>query len=283
MRHLPIALAILAACTGGPTTNTTGPSDLASLPSLDAEPAEDPPDAAVPRPDADPVDADPADAGALDAAAERPAYCPPRGAGLLEVTGTPASPYFVHHPLAEAAATVVFVPGADGARDIVTDFIWPRWLANGRGVERVRVAVPYTTDGNIVDEGERLVALADELLLCFGGDPARVHLGGTSNGGLTAFATMLRAGDTFASLMGAPGAFEVPPSDGALRAALEGKRVLLAVGALDSALWRDAARALERRLVALGIAATRVELPGQGHILAPGFDATLFYDHWLAP
>lgn len=282
MRHIPIVLAVLACgCTSAPRTNSPGTSDAAASPSPDAETDVGRLDAARPSADAD--DANPVDAGSPDASAERPAYCPPPSAGLQEVTGTPASPYFVHHPSAEAEATVVFVPGADGARDIVTDFIWPRWLASGQGVERARVAVPYTTDGDIVDEGARLVVLAEELLLCFGGDPTRVHLGGTSNGGLTAFAAMLSSGATFASLMGAPGAFEVPPSDEALRAALLGKRVLLVVGALDSAVWRNAARALQQRLVGLGITATHVELPGEGHILEPGFDATLFYDHWLAP
>lgn len=247
-----------------------GPTDLAPT---DAEPA----DAAVG--DVAPADGRPS----LDLGQpERPEYCPAAAAGLQDVVGTPASPYFVHHPTAEGAqTTVVFLPGADGSRMISAQFIWSRWLANGVGVDRVRVVVPYTADGDLLDEGDRVVAVAQEVVACFGGDPGRVHLGGTSNGGLAAFSTMLRRPEAFASLLGAPGAFERAPSDAELLSAFRGKATFLAAGTLDSNTWRGAARALHQRMGSLGLRSEHVELTGEGHILSVGFDSTLFYRFWL--
>jgi predicted esterase len=235
---------------------------------------------------AEPDGGEVADAGFPDAGFDAgvPAFCPAAAAGLQEVTGTPASPYFVHHPSAPGpgSPTVVFVPGADGSRDITTDFIWPLWLANGARLDELRVLIPYTSDGDITDETARFAEVAAEALQCFGGDPSHVHLAGTSNGGLAAFRAMLEHPEPFATLLGAPGAFEVPPSDEALRQALQGKSVLLCVGELDDRSWRGAASSLNARLLQLGIDSALRELPGQGHILEASFDESLFFDFWLA-
>jgi predicted esterase len=281
MRAWPISL-VLCACSSGSPLGPNGAGDLGDPPphgdatSWVVDAAET---------DADPVDAEVPDHGAAPdlGAAERPAYCPPAAAGLQDVVGTPAAPYLVHHPGASGAeATVVFLPGADGSRMISTQFIWPRWLANGSGVDRVRVVVPYTNDGDLLDEGQRVAAVAAEVVACFGGDPGRVHLAGTSNGGLAAFGTMLQHPGSFASLLGAPGAFERAPSDAALIAAFTGKAIFLAVGAEDSNRWRAAAENLHQRMLALGVRSEHLELVGEGHILSEGFDSTAFYNFWLA-
>jgi len=47
------------------------------------------------------------------------------------------------------------------------------------------------------------------VLACYGGDPTEVHLAGTSNGGLAAFALMTVHPEYFATLLGVPGAFPV--------------------------------------------------------------------------
>jgi pimeloyl-ACP methyl ester carboxylesterase len=145
---------------------------------------------------------DSTDAGALDAG-QPPgtgSICGAGASGLHDVTGTPAGPYLVHHPTTGRVPkhTVIFLPGGDGSKDLSEEFIWPLWLANGRGVDEVRVVIPYTADGDLGDEQERIVAIAAEVLGCFGGDPAHVHLAGTSMGGLAAFETMKRQPAPFA-------------------------------------------------------------------------------------
>lgn len=287
MRTSPIVLWLLSSlgCVTGQEPWDPGPAPVELDAAVPADGGEGDGSGAADLGPSEAPDVGPADAGqAEDAGRPRPNWCPEVSTdpGLQEVTGTPASPYLVHHPASgEPAATVVFAPGADGSKMIATQFIWPRWLSRGSGVERVRVVVPYTNDGNFLDEGPRLWAIGVEVLHCFGGDPDQVHLGGTSNGGLTAFGAMLEPGHHFASLLGAPGLFSRRPSDQALLSALTGKRVLLAVGAEDTAAWRDGAGALDQRLRALGLDSTLTELPGEGHILSPTFDATVFYDFWL--
>ena len=45
----------------------------------------------------------------------------PANAGALQdVTGTPAGPYFVHHPSEPARLTVLFMPGGPGTRDLAS-------------------------------------------------------------------------------------------------------------------------------------------------------------------
>ena len=62
---------------------------------------------------------------------------------------------------------------------------------------------------NFIDEAPRTLAIVNEVLACYGGDPTEVHLAGTSNGGLAAFALMTVHPEYFATLLGVPGAFPV--------------------------------------------------------------------------
>lgn len=287
VRFLTLAQLSLFGCAGAGSSSSSDAA-LTLADSSDSQSSE--------RPDAAEVsDTGPADTGSADAGVESsadaeavdagtPAFCPAPTADLQDVVGTPAGPYFVHHPdvAGPNVHTVVFVPGADGSRDITTDFIWPLWLANGSRLGELRVLIPYTSDGDIRDETARFAAVAKEALECFGGDPAHVHLAGTSNGGLAAFQALLEHPEPFATLLGAPGAFEVPPSDEALRQAFTGKAALLCVGQLDDRSWRSAATNLHARLEQLGLDSTLAELPGQGHILEASFDESLFFDFWLA-
>lgn len=283
VRFLTLAPLLVFGCEAA---RPTSPASDAAARVADA--GEDQTDAGSSQADAAEVqDAGSADAGFADAEAADaglPAYCPAPAAGLQDVVGTPAGPYFVHHPdvAGPNVHTVVFVPGADGSRDITTDFIWPLWLANGARLGELRVLIPYTSDGDIRDETARFAAVAQEALDCFGGDRSHVHLAGTSNGGLAAFQAMLEHPEPFATLLGAPGAFEVPPSDEALRQAFGGKSVLLCVGELDDRSWRSAATNLHGRLLQLGLDSALQELAGQGHILEASFDESLFFDFWLA-
>ncbi|MEZ4399177.1 MAG: hypothetical protein R3B06_04115 [Kofleriaceae bacterium] len=229
--------------------------------------------AAMVRTDARPI---------ADAADAPPAFCPPAATGLVDVVGTPAGPYLVHHPSAAAprdVPTIVFVPGGPGTRATAT-VTFDRWLSRGAALGDYRVVMPYADDGDLTDERARIVAVLDEALACFGGDREDVHLGGTSNGGRAAFALMLEHGDRFATLLGAPGLFP-DVEDRALAAALAGKAVWNGVGGED-ATWRPAVQAIHDRLTRLGIASVYRELPGQGHILDERADQELFFAFWAA-
>ena len=100
------------------------------------------------------------------------------------------------------------------------------------------MVVPYAIDGDVQDEHARVLMILDELEACYCGS-GRVHLGGTSLGGLSAYALALAEPDRFATLLGAPGAFDAPAA--ALRAWV-GKSVLNAVGELDGYLHRKGQR-----------------------------------------
>lgn len=269
MRLLLVMLLPLLACTP-------------PLPGTRLEPAVQPtPDSDAGADDAGLADGGATDAGAVDAGSS---LCGAALPGLQDVTGTPSGPYLVHHPTKAGAVkhTVIFLPGGDSSKDTSEQFIWPLWLANGRGVDEVRVVIPYTEDGDLGDEQDRIVAIAAEVRSCFGGDAAHVHLAGTSMGGLAAFETMKRNPAPFATLLGAPGAFRTGVTASDLSRMFTGKAVFVGVGELDEALWKNPATAIDARLTSLGYDSTFVEFSGQGHILDAAFDESVFFDFWLA-
>ncbi len=211
-----------------------------------------------------------------------PEYCEPAVHGeLQEILSTPASPYFVHHPDTEAldVPSVIFLPGGGGQRSAAQGS-WGHWLSNGTGVDQFRVALPFSADGDLTDEYDRSVDVVEELLLCYGGDPDHVHLAGTSNGGIGAYALILEAPDIFATLLGAPGAF-INFDTQAVEAALAGKAVFNGVGEYDTG-WLPAVEATHDGLVGLGIESQFVIFEGQGHIADHTFDESIFYEFWLA-
>ena len=217
------------------------------------------------------------DGGAIDA----PSFCKvPTADDLQDVTGTPAAPYFVHHPALPATQTVLFLPGGQGTRDLA--LATPQlWLAGATTPDDVRVLLPYSTS-NFPAESARALDVLTEAITCYGVDPAPVHLAGTSLGGLAAFTLMLTHAERFASLLGAPGAFQTGGPD-QWASALTGKSIFLGFGESDDATWIAAARETYDGLRARGIDTTLVGFPGEGHILTPSFDVTVFYEFWRAP
>jgi len=256
-----LVLLPLLAC----TTSTAGgePSPAAGAPaeSVDAgAPAEEAP--------AEPV--------------ARPSYCTAAKSGLVDLTKTPAGPYFVHHPTSvgtSEAPTILFIPGGRGTRDTAT-VTFDEWLSRGKTLGAYRVVMPYADDGDLTDEGERTIAVLDEVVACYGSKLGVVHLGGTSNGGRAAYALMLEHPDRFATLLGAPGLFS-SATDATLTAALPGKAVFNAAGALDSG-WRTQVEATNKRLVGLGLDSAYAALPGQGHVLDEKADQEVFFSFWAA-
>ena len=238
-------------------------------------------------PDDDSGAADDDDAGDDDAGDDDTTYDPPDWCEeaqldtLQDVTTTPAATYFVHHPASGDihVPIVVFLPGGNGQRG-AGEGVWNGFLAEGAGVDSVRAVIPYAADGNMLDEYDRSLDVVAEVIQCYGGDVAHVHLGGTSNGGMGAFSLMLDAHETFATLLGAPGVFSgATPSQ--LTKALSGKAVFNGVGELDSG-WLAAVEATHNQLVSLGIDSTYEVFEGQGHLPNQGFDKAALFDFWLA-
>lgn len=74
--------------------------------------------------------------------ASRPAYCADAQANALqEISGTPAGPYFVRHPAARSAATVVFLPGGSGSKRNAQR-VWDTFLAGAQDVNAFRIVIP---------------------------------------------------------------------------------------------------------------------------------------------
>lgn len=231
---------------------------------------------------ADASDAGPADAGASDAgppdAGAPPDFCVEASAeALQDVTGTPAGPYFVHHPAEPAQQTVLFMPGGPGTRGLAMT-TYDLFLSAPTTPDDVRVVMPYS-ETDLPSEAERAIDVLDEVIACYGVDPDRVHLGGTSLGGIAAFGLMLEHGDRFQTLTGVPGAFSTGlPEEWA--AALDGKALFLGYGENDAEPWPSSLEDVHAEMTMRGVDSRLEVFAGQGHIPDAAFDETLFFDFW---
>ena len=214
-------------------------------------------------------------------APEKAAFCPAPSTGALQdVSETPASPYFLHHPTSglAAAPTVIFIPGGAGLRRSALR-AWENYLSDGKGAEGFRIIIPYSANLELLEEFPRTFEILDEVLACYGADPKKVHVAGTSNGGFAAFALMLQRPERFATLLGAPGAFpEVDPA--AWAKALAGRAVFNGVGEDDDA-WKPEVRETHDALLGVGIDSVYVEFPGQDHTAREGLDKNVLFDFWM--
>jgi predicted esterase len=211
----------------------------------------------------------------------RPAYCAAAVQDALqEITGTPAGPYFVHHPAAQTARvpTVVFLPGGSGLRRNAQR-VWDTFLAGAKGVDAFRVAVPYWPDIEMPEDFRRTLAVVDEVLACYGGDARQVHIAGFSNGGHAAFELMLEQPERFATLLGAPGEFPAGTTPADL-AVLKGKAVFNGVGERDDEFWHEGVRDAHEALTSAGVESVYVEFKGQGHGATEGFPKDLLFEFW---
>jgi len=204
--------------------------------------------------------------------------------GCWEITDGPGAPFLLSPPAGRdpSAAVVLFVPGGLGIRDHAIP-TFERWLAQGRGRDRLWLLVPYSKEGDLSDEEPRVQEALHRVLATYATKAKTVHLAGTSNGGRLAFRWMLEHPERWASFLGAPA---LPPSDvtdEALLHALHGKPVMLTVGAEEAGPngWLEPMSTLDERLTKLGIACDFAVLPGEGHILSEEFDETIYFDFWL--
>lgn len=216
-------------------------------------------------------------------APSKPPYCvAPEQGTLQEIIGTPASRYFVHHPAGDpgaAAATVIFLPGGSGLRRNA-ERVWETMLEGAKGADAFRIVIPYWRDLDLLDDVPHAVAVLDEVLACYGGDPGQVHLAGFSNGGQAAFQLMLEKPQRFATLLGAPGEFPLPTTPADL-AALKGKAVFNGIGELDDEGWHKGVRDAHEALTRVGVESVYAEFTGQRHSAGAGFPKDLLFDFWL--
>ena len=214
---------------------------------------------------------------------EIPDYCTdPKLNTLQEVERTPAGPYFIHHPLTAGPSdpTVIFIPGGNSTRR-GAQRLWDTYLSDGEGMEQFRLVVPYSPDETgFMGDTRLIVAVLDEVLACYGGDAAKVHIAGVSNGGRAAFDVMLSYPARFATLLGAPGLF--PNNDAAGWARALGDRpVFNGVGANDNG-WKPGVKATHDALVAEGVESVYVGFADQSHTVDVAFNEDIFFDFWTS-
>lgn len=230
----------------------------------------------------DTADSD-AEGGGQESADPGPDFdCPVAMTGLQDITTTPASPYLVRHPTAvpedKLGDIVVFLAGGPGD-SASASYAFNSFLGTAEQLNQIWGVMPYTEDGSLSDEGDRVVAVVEEILACYGGDPDRAHLAGTSNGGRAAFTIMLEHPETFNTLLGAPGYFTEPDTS-VWAAALADKAVFNGVGEEDDESWREVVLATHESLLAVGVDSTYNEFAGQGHVPNADFDSSTLFAFW---
>jgi pimeloyl-ACP methyl ester carboxylesterase len=213
-----------------------------------------------------------------------PAYClPAEYDALQDIETTPSSPYFVQHPHTggPSTPTVIFMPGGSGSRTIAKR-VWSNYLSSGEEAGLFRLVIPYSDTQTLIDEGTRVFGIIDEVLACYGGDQSQVHIAGTSNGGLAAFALTLASPERFASLLDAPSAFTTLNSRtiaDALESAPEGFRVFNGVSEVDIG-WMSGVKVTHDQLVEIGVDSTYLEFAEQSHQLRQEYDESVFFEFW---
>lgn len=210
---------------------------------------------------------------------DAPDWCPAPEDGRQQVDDTDAAPYLVSHPDSGLgdAPVVLFMPGGYGNDEHATG-TWDAFLQGAvDGLSRYRVVMPFATDGDFRDEWQRAEDVLDEVLTCFGGDPAELHLIGHSNGGWEAL-NLLQAMEpgTFATISVAPGSFDDYDPD---RLVVAQDRALVVVGENDDPAFIAACEGIRDALEAVGMDVTFEVIAGMGHTPEAGWsggDALLF-------
>ena len=131
--------------------------------------------------------------------------------------------------------------------------------------------VTFTPQGPIIARDEAAAGWAhvarfvDEVVAAYGADPARVYVGGFSQGAIMALAALLTAPERIAGVVAMSGRLlpEVLPHV-AERERLRGKPVLVVHGVADETLGIELARWAREQLARLPLALTYRELP-MGH------------------
>lgn len=200
--------------------------------------------------------------------------CPAREEGWQEITDG-VSPYFVTHPLdgATGGPTVLFLPGGPGDRGSAEATSNAFFDTDPRGY---RIVVPYDTSGDYPDTAPPVEEILDHVASCFGGDPARVHLAGHSNGGYLAYNVVgPELAARFVTVTGAPAYFE------RLRTSqLEGLAFHNSAGDEDPN-WLEYMESAHEDLQAEGFDSELTIWAGTGHTPGPDWDGRdAMFDFW---
>ena len=140
-----------------------------------------------------------------------PDDCPVTTTGRQDITSA-AGTYFMGHPTPDVlgSPTVILLPGGNGiGPDGSGGNIWYAFRGDDIIASGYRLVTPYVTEEgypntNVPD----VAAILDEVLACWGGDPAKVHLVGHSNGGYLAYNVVgPELGERFVTITGAPAYF----------------------------------------------------------------------------
>jgi pimeloyl-ACP methyl ester carboxylesterase len=142
-----------------------------------------------------------------------PDDCPATEAGRQDVNSPTAGPYLVGHPVPDVlwGPTVVFLPGGNGKGPTGSASSgWNAFFGDDVSGLGYRIVVPYVTeDGYPNSVVPNVEAILDEVLACWGGDPAKVHLVGHSNGGYLAYnVSGPDLADRWVTITGAPAYFD---------------------------------------------------------------------------
>lgn len=145
--------------------------------------------------------------------------------------------------------------------------------------------VTFTAQGPVIDGDEAAAGWAhvarfvDELVAAYGADPARVYVGGFSQGGIMALAALLTAPERIAGAVAMSGRLlpEVLPH-AAPPEALRGRRALVVHGTADEKLGVHLARRAREQLERFPLALSYRELP-MGHAVTP--ESLAVVTEWL--
>jgi phospholipase/carboxylesterase len=146
--------------------------------------------------------------------------------------------------------------------------------------------VTFTPEGPVIEREEAAAGWAhvarfvDEAVAAYGADPARVYVGGFSQGGIMALAALLTAPERIAGAVAMSGRLlpEVLPH-AAPPDALRGREVLIVHGAADDKLGVHLARWAREQLARVPLALTYRELP-MGHTVTP--ESLAVVSAWLS-
>ena len=170
---------------------------------------------------------------------------------------------------------LAFPPG--GQDDSLVEVGLDKYWAEGarRGWIVISVAAP---NGELFFQGSELLipSLLDQLASTYPPEGGRIHIGGISNGGLSAFRVVLAHPERYASLVTLPGQpYDTSDNDRVPLLAKEKIPVFLGVGELDT-VWREGSEKTAAALNKAGGKATLVISPGDGHFISHIAPATVW-------
>jgi len=179
---------------------------------------------------------------------------------------------------AQQLPTLLAFPPGGQDRGLVEFGLDEYWLEQARSRGWLVVS-PVAPDGKLFFQGSELLipGLLAEIAGVYQPETGRVHLGGISNGGISAFRIASLYPELVASVVTLPG---FPVNDGDLRA-LDASEfpITMWAGETDTS-WVESMLEVDARLRPLGRDVSATVVPGAGHVIAA--DEEFLTDIWSA-